>query len=93
MSKTYFIGTLFTPPIQDHDAEEFEIGAFEQEVRLDIDKLLASGDKPGLVRKTIGRYLASAMIHTQSPRDMWRFQPSEQAKKDFNLKSINFGDF
>jgi hypothetical protein len=91
MSKTYFIGTLFTPPVQDHNAEEFEIGNFELPVRLEFGKLLASGDKPGLVMKTIGQHLAHAVLSTQSPMTMWRFQPSEDAKKDFNLKSVNFG--
>ena len=91
MSKSYHIGTLFTPPVQDPDAEAFEIGNFELQVRLEIGKLLASGDKPGLVKKTIGQHLGHAMISTESPLEMWRFQPSEQAKKDFNLRSINFG--
>lgn len=91
MSKTYLIGTLFTPPVQDHDADDFEIGQFELYVRIEVGKLRASGDKPGLVKKTIGQYLGSAMLDTQSPVEMWRFQPSEEAKRDFNLTSINFG--
>lgn len=91
MSNTYHIGQLFTPPIQDHAAQDFEIGNFEVEVRLEIGRLTADSDKLGLIKKTIGQHLAVAMMSTQVPAEMWRFQPSERAKKDFNLTSINFG--
>lgn len=91
MSNTYYIGQLFTPPIQDHSADDFEIGNFEVDVRIEVGRLWADSDKPGLVRKTVGQYLARAILSTQVPTEMWRFQPSEQAKKDFNLPSINFG--
>ena len=92
MSNTYFIGTLFTPPVQDHSNDSvMDIGNFEQEVCLDIARLLTDADKPGLVRKTIGQHLASAILATEVPHEMWRFQPSEDAKKDFNLPAVNFG--
>lgn len=92
MSKKYTIGQLFTPPVQDHDAEEFEIGNFELYVRIDRKVLRRDPDKLGLVKSTIAAHLASACRDTKSLPEMWRFQPTEEAKRDFNLFSINFGD-
>lgn len=91
MSKKYTIGQLFTPPVQDHDADDFEIGNFELYVRVDRKLLRQDPDKQGMVKSAIAQHLASACRDTQSLPEMWRFQPSEEAKRDFNLTSLNFG--
>ena len=65
------IGQLKTLTIQDHNAEDFAVGVFEVEVTIDTAILLASGDKRGIIVKTIALHLANAIESTTVPSHLW----------------------
>ena len=84
------LGTLHTLPLDSTGAgkekEEIEgIGYFELDVTLARSIFLASGDKPGLVKSTIGTWLASAILDTEVPREYWNFKTHRLIAKEFNL--------
>lgn len=86
------LGQLTTIPIEDHAAEQTEIGQFTLEVNLPEKAFLQSRDKPGLVKSTIAQHLASAIMDTEVPKDYWAFQAAPVLRKEFNFPQvISFG--
>jgi len=55
------LGKIFTRPLQDHDADG-EIGQFELDVTVDHSMFMASGDKPGVVKRQFAVQIGRAHV-------------------------------
>ena len=76
------LGTLKTLTIQDFESQEFDVGTFELEVDLSTPQLMASADKPGLIRSTIAQHLAHAINFTGVPSHLWYFETAPRVVKE-----------
>ncbi|MBM61947.1 MAG: hypothetical protein CL484_03225 [Acidobacteria bacterium] len=75
------LGILKTLTIQDFEAEGFEVGVFELEVTTPTPQLLATGDKPGFIKKEIARHLAHVIQDTGVPSHLWYFETDPKVIK------------
>lgn len=82
------IGKLITRPLQDHDKPGKEIGQFELEIVLEEKFINNSGDPKSFVNKTIGMWLASAILDTEVPQEYWAFIPARKIRRAFNWPEI-----
>jgi hypothetical protein len=90
MIPTMHVATLYTDILQDPD--NLEIGNFHIEVLVDKRMFLESGDKPGMLKSTIARYLASSIMHTQVPMDYWRCNMNPEISRHTGIPAaFSFG--
>lgn len=82
------IGKLITRSLQDHEADKTEIGYFELEIPLEEKFINNSSDPKAFVRKTIGTYLASAILDTEVPQEYWAFQPCRKLRRAFDWPEL-----
>ena len=87
------LGTLKTLTVQDFSAQTFEVGTFEVDVTVSTPMLMASADKPGLIRSTIAQYLAVAIQSTTVPSHLWYFETDPRVTKQIPSfpKTLVFG--
>jgi hypothetical protein len=79
------LGTLYTRPLQDHDAETTSVGEFILEVNVDDALFRNTGDKFGLVKRQFSSYLASACFDTKVPPEYWNAVIEPKVAKAFNF--------
>lgn len=84
------LGTLRTRIIEDHSIEEG--GFFELEVTIDEGLMQRSGDVKSFAYKTIANFLASAVLDTHVPRDLWTFEFEERPRRRYGFPEfLDFG--
>ena len=84
-SKVKTIGLLFTTTIQDANSPDFGIGQFELPITIPEGPFLADTDKLNMVKRTIANHLASAVMDTQVPPEMWSVRLTDEFANAFAI--------
>lgn len=81
-----FIGHLRSRIVEIHKPKlPAEGGYMEMPIHVENTAIERSGAPWSFVSREIAVHLQQAILDTGIPREMWIFQPSDEAKKAFNL--------
>lgn len=83
--ETILLAHLETQVLQDHKADQTEIGGFELDVKLPVGVWNAEPNKWLRWKHEVSRHLASAIIDTEVPAEYWFCQPPLEMQKAFGL--------